>query len=459
MLTLLLILWPSSNLLSMGRHLLAAAVVVADTALLVAMHRGGPPFWAISGYALAAALVVVLRYRIPMAAFALAIALASLTGGGYALLIWVSYQAGREIVSRLGTVVVVGAALGGLAVQFASPGANQRAIPNLVSTYVVFVALPLLAGRYLAQHERLVSALDQHNRQLRWKREFLAEQERLHERLRIARDMHDSLGHRLSLVSVQAAALEVSALPPRQREAVGQLARAARGALDELYELVGALRGGDEAQERSPGVEAIGTVVEEFQAAGVPVTLRQHGQPHPISAAAGRAAYRVVEEGLTNAAKHAPGQPVTVNVEWEPDALLLAVVNPVVVSPVVVSPVVVSPVVVSPVVVSPVVVSPVVADPVVADLVPAGPAVAGGTDGGHGLSGLAERVQPVGGFLDHRRSDDRFRLLAMLPVEAEETPLDTDPAAVGRMGMAAVGFATAALIFVVVPLSMLLGVR
>jgi signal transduction histidine kinase len=264
-----------------------------------------------------------------------------------------------------------------------------------------------------------LSALDQHNRQLRWKREVLAEQERLRERLRIARDMHDSLGHRLSLVSVQAAALEVSALPPREREAVGQLARAARGALNELYELVGALRGGDETQGRSPGVEAIGNVVEEFQAAGVPVTLRQHGEPHPITAAAGRAAYRVVEEGLTNAAKHAPGQPVTVNVEWEPDALLLAVVNP----------------------------------------LPDCAAVAGGTDGGHGLSGLGERVEPVGGFLDHRRSDDGFRLLAMLPVEAEEPAVDADPAIVGRIRMAALGFAMAALIFVVLPVGMLLGVR
>jgi signal transduction histidine kinase len=403
----------------MGRHLLAAAVVVADTALLVAGHWGRLPLWAIPLYVLVASLVIVLRYRIPMAAFVVAIALASLTGGGYALLIWASYQAGREIVSRSGTVMVVGAALGGLAAQLASPGANQRMIPNLVTTYVVFVALPLLAGRYLAQHARLLSALDQHNRQLRWKREVLAEQERLRERLRIARDMHDSLGHRLSLVSVQAAALEVSALPPREREAVGQLARAARGALNELYELVGALRGGDETQGRSPGVEAIGNVVEEFQAAGVPVTLRQHGEPHPITAAAGRAAYRVVEEGLTNAAKHAPGQPVTVNVEWEPDALLLAVVNP----------------------------------------LPDCAAVAGGTDGGHGLSGLGERVEPVGGFLDHRRSDDGFRLLAMLPVEAEEPAVDADPATVGRIRMAALGFATAALIFVVLPLGMLLGVR
>jgi signal transduction histidine kinase len=414
----------------MGRHLLAAAVALADTALLVAAHRSGLPLWAIPVYALVVALVIALRYRTPTAAFMAALVLASLTGGAYVLLLWAAYQAGHEIVSRSGTVMVVGAAVGGLAAQLAARSVQPRTIPSLVCVCVMFVALPLLAGRYLAQHERLVSTLDQHNRQLRWKREILAEQERLRERLRIARDMHDSLGHRLSLVSVQAAALEVSALPPQQRRAIRQLAGAARGAMNELYELVGELRGDDDKHGRSPGAEAIGTVVEEFQAAGVPVTLRRCGRPRPLSAAVGQTAYRVVEEGLTNAAKHAPGQPVTVSVEWEPDALLLTVVNP----------------------------------------LPGPPAVPGGTDTGHGLSGLGERVRPVGGFLDHRLSDGGFRLVAMLPAIAAEPAVrrtgspervagyDEVPA-VGRIRTVALGFATATVMFLVLPASMLVGVR
>ncbi|MEZ0071253.1 sensor histidine kinase [Planotetraspora sp. GP83] len=413
----------------MTRHLLVAVVVVADTALM-AGHPGGLPLWGVPIYALAVAMVIALGHRTPMAAFVAALVLASLTGGSFVLLLWAAYQAGHAVLSRSDTAMVVGAALGGLGVQFVTESAEPQAIPRIVSTYVVFVALPLLAGRYLAQHERLVSALDQHNRQLRRQRELLVEQERLGERLRIARDMHDSLGHRLSLVSVQAAALEVSPLPPQQRQAVEQLAKAARGAMNELYELVGVLRAEDETPGRSPGVEAIGTVVEEFQAAGVTVTLRQRGEPRLLSPAAGQAAYRVVEEGLTNAAKHAPDQPITVSVEWEPDTLLLTVANPLQDHPVL-------------------------------------PAAEGAR---HGLSGLGERVRPVGGVLDHSISDGMFRLVAMLPAVAEELPVrlvsspgetadDDDLPAVGHIRTVVIGFATAVLMFALLPASMLLGVR
>jgi signal transduction histidine kinase len=350
-------------------------------------------------YAVAVALVVALRYRAPVAALIAALALGGLAGGAYVLLLWVSYQAGREIVSRAGMTVAAGATFGALGVALSTMPAGLRAIPNLISTYVVFVALPLLVGRYLAQHERLVSTLNRHNGQLRRQQELLAEQERLRERLRIARDMHDSLGHRLSLVSIQAAALEVSALPPRQGQAVRQLAQAARGAMNELYDLVGALRDGEVSQGQSLGVDAIGSLVDEFAEAGAVVTLRRNGQPSALSTSASRAAYRVVEEGLTNAVKHAPDQPVTVSLDWEPDALLLTVINPTLGGP-------------------------------------------HNVDGGHGLSGLAERVRPAGGLLDHRLSEDGFRLVEL-----------------GRLRAVALGSAAAAFMFVLLPAAMLIGLR
>jgi len=402
----------------MGRHLLAGVVVVVDTALLAFGPRAGLSNWVVLAYALAVTLVIALRYRSATAAFVAALLLAWLTDAGHILLLWAAYQAGREVVSRSGTAVIVGAALGFLGVPVVTRLADPRAIPNLAFTYVVLVALPLLAGRYLAQHGRLVSALDQRNRQLRRERELLAEQERLRERLRIARDMHDSLGHRLSLVSIQAAALEVSALPPQQRSAVQQLAAATRGAMNELYELVGALRGEAGTPARSPGVEAIAALVAEFRAAGAPVVLHRRGQPRGLSTAVGQAAYRVVEEGLTNAAKHAPGRPVTVRVEWEADALLLTVVN----------------------------------------ALPEDPAGTVGSRAGHGLSGLRERVRPVGGLLDCQLSGGQFRLLAMLPALSDAAVDEADVPAGGRIRMVALGFATAVLMFVILPASVLLGV-
>jgi signal transduction histidine kinase len=369
--------------------------------------------------------VIVLGLRTPLGAFVAALLLASLTGAAYVLLLWAAYQAGRAIVTRSSTAVAAGAALGSLAVQLAARSTASHAVSSLVVTYLVFVALPLLAGRYIAQHKRLVATLDQHNRQLRAEGELLAEQERLRERLRIAREMHDSLGRRLSLVSVQAAALEVSPLPPREEQTVRQLAAAARAAMTELHELVGALRDQDETYGCRPGVAGIDAMVEEFQQAGVAVTLRRHGDPVPLSAATGQAAYRVVEEGLSNATKHAPGRPVTVSVQWESDALLLTIVNS----------------------------------------VPDRPDTAGGMRAGHGLRGLSERVRPVGGILDHGRSGDRFRLFAMLPATPPAVPEESADAAdddavlaAGGVRTVAVGLAAAVLMFVALPASMLLGV-
>jgi signal transduction histidine kinase len=392
----------------MRRHVLAALVVVADFALFWVGPRHGLPVWA----APTVVLVVALGYRSPVAAFVAAQVLAQLTGGDYVLLLWTAFWAGRAVRSRLGTTVVAGAALGVLTSQLTFHPVPPRMIPMVLVVSLVFVALPLLAGGYLAQHERLVSALDRHNRELRRQRELLAEQERLRERLRIARDMHDSLGHRLSLVSVQAAALEVAELPAPQCQAVRQLAAAARGALSELHDLVGALREGDEAASGSPGAAAIGAVVADCQAAGVRVTMRERGVPRPLPGPAGQAAYRVVEEGLTNATRHAPGQPVTVSVEWEPDAVLVTVVNAV-------------------------------------------PDRAAGTGPGHGLSGLGERVRAADGLLDHGVSDGVFRLYAMLPLDVQE---ERDVARAGRVRTLALGFATACLMFVVLPATMLLGV-
>lgn len=360
----------------MARYLIAGLVVVID----VAVYVGGHPSWRdASLYALAVVAVVLLWQRSALAAFVAALVLTSFTEAGYVLLIWAAYQAGRAAVSRSGTVIAVGAAIGALGGQLAFQ--SPRGMPFTAAVFLVFVALPLLAGRYLAQHERLVSTLER-----------LAEQERLRERLRIARDMHDSLGRRLSLVSVQAAALEVSELSPSQRETVGRLAQAARDAMDELHDLVGTMRAPDSAP--------IADLIEAFRAAGVTVDVTVRG----IEGSLPEAAYRVAEEGLTNAAKHAPGQPVTVELTWEPDALLVTVANPVV--------------------------------------------HAGGINPGYGLSGLDERVRQAGGFVDYRMTGTEFRLTAMFPAAPEP----------GRVRTAVLGFATATLMFVLLPATMLVGV-
>jgi signal transduction histidine kinase len=406
---------------SAGGPALAVLVVVADTALLATAHRGLPP-WTVGCYAAAVCLAVAFGRQSPLAAFLAALCLAALTGQSYVLLLWAAYQAGYRIASARGTAIAAGGAAGVLALQLASRASDPQQMSALVSVYVVFVALPALTGRYLAQHRRLVTALDQRNRRLRREQELLADRERLRERLRIARDMHDSLGHRLSLVSIQAAALEVT-VPAPHGEAVRRLACAARDTLDELHGLVGSLRGEDDPP---PALESIDDLVAGFRAAGSPVILRRSGNPRPLTPEAARAAYRVAQEALTNAARHAPGLPVALTLAWEPDTLLLTAANP----------------------------------------LPAVPSAAGPSRGGSGLSGLAERVQAAGGFLDHRSADGEFRLVAMVPADAT-LDATADPAlgrpdaplTGGRVRMLTLGTATAALMLVVLPATMLFGVH
>ena len=355
----------------MGRYLAAVAVLVAQAAVFVAGLHGNH------------------------GVFGLVVLAAS------ALMAWTAYQTGLTLSSRMGTTAVAATAAVTAALQVVYAPVTA---PQHVATFVVFFVLPLLVGRYLAQHRTLVRTLDAHNRQLRTEQTLLAEREQLRERLRIARDMHDSLGRRLSLVSVQAAAIEVGDLPEAQKAAVHALAGSARDAATELYQLIGSLRG---AADDTPGADAVPALVADFRAAGVEVTVE--GACGPLPETASRAVYRVVEEGLTNAAKHAPGLPVAIHLTRETDALMVTVSNPL-----------------------------------------TGDA---GPGGGFGLAGLAERVGAAGGFLDHRADHGSFRLVAMLPTTAfapEPRP--------GRTRATLIGVATAALLFLLLPASVLTGV-
>ncbi|GAA4440408.1 sensor histidine kinase [Phytohabitans houttuyneae] len=366
----------------MGRHLLAAGVVAADTAILAAGRPG------LAWVGLLLAVAALLSYRMPLFGFAAGLVLSAVTGLAYLMLLWTAFRAGRAVGGRRDAVAALGVAAGGLAFLLSLRPADAGAIPQLVVAHLVFVALPLLVGAYLAQQERLTAAL--------------ADQARLGERLRIARDMHDSVGRRLSLVSIQAAALEVADLPPPQAQAVRRLAAAAREAMDEVYGVVGALRD-------TPDVAAVDALVAEFRAAGVPVRLSQRGSARALPAAAGEAAYRVVEEGLTNAAKHAPDRPVAVELAWERRALRVTLTNP----------------------------------------GPPGAAAAAGA--GRGLQGLTERVRLVGGRLGYGTTDGAFRLGATLPLHPPPAP-----AALRRPVL--VGTVAAVLLFLLLPATMMLGV-
>jgi signal transduction histidine kinase len=209
-----------------------------------------------------------------------------------------------------------------------------------------------------------------------------ADEAREAERRRIAREMHDVLAHRLSLLSVHAGALEFRPDAPAEEiaEAAGVIRESAKSALEELRGVIGVLRedgGISLTQPPQPTLADLPALVEESRAAGMRVTAQvEIGDAEPPSAV-GRTAYRVAQEGLTNARKHAPGAAVTLSV-CAPDGALQVEVRS-----------------------------------LASVAVAAAPPLPGA---GTGLVGLAERVSLAGGRLEHGvDSDGAFVLRASLP--------------------------------------------
>lgn len=199
------------------------------------------------------------------------------------------------------------------------------------------------------------------------------------ERRALARDMHDVLANRLSLVATHAGALEFrpDAPPEKIAMAAGVVRDGVHQALEELREVIGLLREDDETAAGGPVTVAdFESLIDETRAAGQPVEASIGISAAVLPPALGRTAYRVLQEGLTNARKHAAGATVELALTGAPGAeLTIDVANP----------------------------------------LPAQAGTATIPGSGLGLVGLTERVRLAGGRLDHERSGGRFRLLARLP--------------------------------------------
>lgn len=153
------------------------------------------------------------------------------------------------------------------------------------------------------------------------------------ERVRIARELHDSVAHNMSLISLQAGvALHLgSELPEPTREALTSIRDASKEALVELRTVLGVLRSVDEHPdpERSPtpGLDRLGDLVARAEAAGLAVTLRVSGDPAAVGRIVSRNAFRIVQESVTNVMKHAPGHTATIEVDVTHEVVELTVVD------------------------------------------------------------------------------------------------------------------------------------
>jgi signal transduction histidine kinase len=151
------------------------------------------------------------------------------------------------------------------------------------------------------------------------------------ERARIARELHDIVTHSVSLMVLQTGAAReiMSQDEERARSLLASVEASGRAAIEELHRLLGLLsdHDGDAPLSPQPGVSEIPTLVEQVRSAGINVELSVEGQPRALSGGATVAAYRVVQEALTNVVKHAEGAPVRVVVRWADDELELEILD------------------------------------------------------------------------------------------------------------------------------------
>lgn len=293
------------------------------------------------------------------------LSLVEITGSGTGqlalLMIVLAYPAGRWMASlSLALWVFTAVAFLGLALAFWFLPDPLSDWLTLVIVEFVSSVLPWWFGRY-----RRLRA-EQRERE----RGIIADQARLRERARIAQDMHDSLGHELALIALHGGGLELaSGLTDEQRAAAGELRACAVRATNRLHEIVQVLGSADAAADLQPADESVDDLVRRAAAAGLSVRLRHDGPPPAWSPMTSQAAHRVIQEALTNAARHAPGAAVTVTVASN----RIEVVND------------------------------------------AAPRPGGSTGSGQGLIGLDERVRLAGGRLSAGpRQDGGWEVVAVL---------------------------------------------
>ncbi|MGI5326858.1 sensor histidine kinase [Actinomadura nitritigenes] len=169
-------------------------------------------------------------------------------------------------------------------------------------------------------HRALLAAAERRADDARREQRLRAEQAAAAERVRIARDMHDVVAHSLTLLVVHAETMRARSgdLPAWARDRVDALAAAGREATEEMRDLLGVLRAGSsDAAPRvpAPSLSGLGALVDAARGAGNPAVLTAAGPLDELPRPVQLAAYRVVQEGLSNARRHAPGAPVTVRVE------------------------------------------------------------------------------------------------------------------------------------------------
>jgi signal transduction histidine kinase len=197
--------------------------------------------------------------------------------------------------------------------------------PLLTLALNLFAIVATLAwGMYIGSRRELLWSLRQRAERAEAEQELRAAQSRSNERERIAREMHDVLAHRISQISMHAGALAFreDLTADEMRDSAGVIQAKAHEALTDLRGVLGVLRDGSGELTHAPlpTYADVPGLVEEARESGMTVSLEDRLDPvEPVPDAAGRTIYRIVQEGLTNANKHAPGSTLTIELSGSPE--------------------------------------------------------------------------------------------------------------------------------------------
>ena len=370
------------------RALCVAFVALAAIDVASGATDGGPPV--LTGLALGGLVVLpLLRRRAPIAAIlawaGVVIALTALGAGPYDMttafvgLLVYPYGAGAYGEGRR-VLLAIPAVWGALSVMALSA---EEFIAGDILFPSTFGMLFLLAGRAVRNRSRLTAELHEAAVRAAEAREAEAERAVADERRRIAREMHDVVAHSVSMMVVQAGGARriLERDPARAVAAAELIERTGRDALAEMRALLGVLHAEEHSEYApQPTLRELEALVERARSAGVPVTLELSGLRRELPAGLDLAAYRVVQEALTNVVKHSGGAPTTVSVHYRADAVEVCI----------------------------------------ADRGSGRPDLRLGS-GGHGLVGMRERVRMYGGELHAgRRRGGGFEVHVVFPLEGEE---------------------------------------
>ncbi len=360
----------------LGDALLAAVFVAGTLAeALTSDTAGSPLMHALLGVPAMAALAWRRRYPLSVATAVMGTNIAINPDGEFSTLlalVLVSFTLGGELDAprnRFGLALV--------AVPFLAAMVREGLVPSDVAAALVFLAGPWAVGVTMRRRSVRTAEAVERSARLEEEREAHQAAAAAQERVRIARELHDIVSHSISVVAIQTQAIRRRLGPEYAREAadLAGVETTARQALAEMRRLFGALRSDGESPSLAPqpGLGELERLLDQVRAAGLPVELRVDGERTELPPGVDLAAYRIVQEGLTNALRHASAQHASVNLRYLPASLEVAVEDD-----------------------------------------GRGP---GGQDGGHGLVGVRERVALYGGTVEFGPAPRAgARLAATLPV-------------------------------------------